>query len=1410
MKKHLLVFLFFLLLIPFIRTGFGADWPMWRYDENRSASCPEELPAELHLQWIRHLPVPKAAWPRNEDTKDKLQFDASYEPVVSGKTIFVPSMVRDSVTAYDTETGKEKWRFYAEGPVRFAPVAWQGKLYFISDDSYLYCVNATKGKLLWKFRGGPSDKKVLGNHRFISAWPARGGPVLHNGRIYFTASIWPFMGIFIHALNAETGKVVWTNSGSGSIYIKQPHNSPAFAGVSPQGYLAISGDRLLVSGGRTVPACYDLNKGTFLYYNCNSERGSGGYGVSVCKDGFINGGKVYDLFTGYGVFETPASVLADNAMYGVNKDGKLEAYSPDPNIERYTDKEGNKKVKGKPKKLWKASLQRKLNKVYIRAGSRLYGTDTREKIVAIDLFSGGKKARISWSADIEGSVWNMLAADNKLFVVSREGSIFCFGSQAGTPKDLKTAQEDILNRPGRQPRYVIDILKKMKVKKGYCLILGMDDGILINMVLRSSDLSVIGIDPDKKKIDRLRRVYDKAGLYGHRVSLHVGDPLLFRFPPYMAGLVLSENLKAAGLSSGRKFLQQVYSVLRPYGGVACLSIPKARVANFIKEAKKLSLPNLKLGRYGKSIVLIRSGALPGSADWTHQYCDPANTIASKDSIVKAPLGILWFGGPANAVILPRHGHGPSPQVAGGRLFIEGENLLRAVDVYTGCTFWERDFPGLGYYYRHTAHHPGANEIGSNYVSLPDAVYVIYKEAILKLDPVTGQTVREFTLADKNSGKPAKWGHISVWEDLLITTSSPLFIDLAKQHEAGDVPEDLRVIIEKNAEWFYLAGSHAQESWTQPDFDTKEWKRGKAGFGYGDNDDETVLHDMRKKYSTVYIRRKFDGKSAVHSAEMGLMIRYDDAFIAYVNGTEVLRVGVSKGRGRKAKGIPGHEAGDFEYFIIKDFRNYLQEDENVFAIEGHNTSRGSSDFSLDPSLVVSGKNGSEKKEMQRQLHEIDEVDINARHSSASKKLVVMDRNSGNILWTRDAAHNFRHNAIAVGAGKIFCIDKMSKKKISLLKRRGFEISEIPCLYALNARTGKVIWKTEENVFGTWLAYSEEHDVLVQAGSAFRDRAVDEVNRGITAYRGKDGSVLWENMQMKYSGPSILYHDQVIPSGYGGKAYSLISGESAEWGYSRNYGCNTAIASEHLIVFRSAAAGYYDLSNDGGTGNLGGFKSGCTSNLIAANGVLSAPDYTRTCTCSYQNQTSLAFVHDPDAEMWTFGGVQSKGRLGINFGAPGDRKAENATLWLDYPSVGGKSPELGIKTVPDKPEWFRFHSSAVKGGDLRWVAASGAEGLTKITVTLDNRTSRLYTVRLVFAEFELHRARERIFSIALQGKTVSRNFDIIKAAGSAAHSVIKEFRGIQIRDVLEIELVPSSGSPENSTVICGVELLVEEKP
>jgi outer membrane protein assembly factor BamB len=203
------------LLLTVFRTPSvpAADWPMWRGDTGRTGSVAEALPGKLHLQWTRDFPPLKPAFCGVR--QERLQFDRGYEPVVMGRTLFVSSSRNDSVSALDTETGAQQWRFYADGPVRLAPVATRGRVYFGSDDGFLYCLDAASGKLVWKARGAPSNRKILGNGRLISVWPVRGGPVVADDRVYFAAGVWPFEGVFVQALDARTGKTVWVNDRSG-------------------------------------------------------------------------------------------------------------------------------------------------------------------------------------------------------------------------------------------------------------------------------------------------------------------------------------------------------------------------------------------------------------------------------------------------------------------------------------------------------------------------------------------------------------------------------------------------------------------------------------------------------------------------------------------------------------------------------------------------------------------------------------------------------------------------------------------------------------------------------------------------------------------------------------------------------------------------------------------------------------------------------------------------------------------------------------------------------------------------------------------------------------------------------------------------------------------------------------------
>ena len=1175
---------------------FADDWPMWGRDAGRQGQMQTELPETLDLHWVRQKLPPRRAWPPQGDDGDKLEFDRSYEPIVLGDKVFVGSMVADRLTAYDLATGRELWRDYSDGPIRLAPAAGDGRVLVVSDDGHLVCLDAESGQRLWRFQAAPTGQRVLGNARMISMWPARGAPLLLDGIVYFGAGIWPMHGTFVYALQADTGEVVWSNTGDGTTWAAQPHGGAyAFAALAPQGYLAAAGDRLVVSGGRTPPVLLDRDTGELLHINLRAKP-HGGYRVRTDGEFYYNHGRRYRL-----------------------NDGQDEG-----------------------------------------------GGDLADAALA---------ARAAEVRDqLDSPIHAVVAARQRLLITTTAGTLYCFGA----PQEAEPETHQAVTRTARitddaAGERAEAILAETGIRDGYALWVGVgeEDLAVIEQLVLRSDLHVVGIDPAEERLPDLRRQLDDAGLYGTRVALlpFLPGQLSQQYPPYVSSLIVVSDPAMLDGGAGEEphdvffstaQLAELYDMLRPYGGQALLQTvqgsletPAARQA-----AAAWEPAHGRIEIVGNQVRLIREGAIPDTDDWTHQYSDSANTVFSRDQVVRLPLGLLWFGGPGNDDILPRHGHGPIPQVAAGRVILPGVDSLSARDVYTGRTLWQTEFPGLGHpftdlefeaqyqqgrsVFMHTRDGLGANYIGSPFVSLPDTIYVRYRTRILCLDPESGAIREQYMLPVADEDRDAAdWGHLSVWEDLVITTVEP----------------------------------HVFE-------------------------------------------------------EDGL-------------GTRFPRMADIKGR-----------------------------------------------------------------------------DWNA---TSSRRLVVLDRHRGEVLWTRAADVGFRHNAVVTAAGRMFVIDGLSDQALEALARRGRE-PDSPTILALDARTGEELWRTTNGVFGTWLGYSEEHDVLLQAGrrGGLRDLP-DEPNSRITALRGQDGAPLWQR-SVRYAGPLALRDRTVIlaitaRSGQN-RALDLLTGQDRQrrhpltdepqpWFYWRTYGCNTINASQNLLLFRSGAAGFADLESDGGTGSFGGFRSGCTNNLIPANGVLNAPDYTRTCSCSYHQQTSLAMIHMPHMDVWTANPLGRSNRpiarVGINLGAPGNRRAEDGTLWVETPPGGAPGPELDVRVQPDTVDWYRKHGLLIQASEgPSWVAASGGEGVTAIEI--GNLEHARYRVRLHFAEPRLEEAGQRVFDVLLQGETVLENWDLVQAAGGPDRGLVRQFT-VDAEGTLDIALRPVSESSA-PPVISGIELLTTE--
>ncbi|HOX06362.1 MAG TPA: PQQ-binding-like beta-propeller repeat protein [Planctomycetota bacterium] len=1343
----------------------AADWPAWRADAGRTAETAEKLPERLELRWSRRLPPLEPAWP--DDIR--LQFDAGYQPVLAGGLVLAASSREDALLAFDAATGEERWRFVADGPVRFAPYCWKGRAYLAADDGWLYCIALENGRLLWKRPGSPEPgRRVIGNGRLISVWPVRGAPVVADGKVYFAAGIWPFMGVFVHALDAETGEPVWTNSGCGAIFMPQPHYSPAFGGLAPQGYLAVNGDRLLVPNGRAVPACLRRSDGRLLYYRLANNGQNGNFFLATRGPLFFGSHGRFQLSDGanLGMLLT-RPVLAEGAFY----DGEP---TPPP-------KPGATPAGPQPQR-WaagKAGDYRRFTlrgddapRMLLKAGDRLVAADDgRVAILRVPGADGEAPVRM-WEAGMPGQPCAALFAGGRLVVATLAGEIRCYaapeaGAAAAREHPLPPAAV-----AGGEPR-AGRILEAAGRPEGWALVLGARSADLAAALAAAGGgrLQVVALAASEADLAAVRVGLARAGLPAARAAALQGRVGSAGLPPCAFSLVAVDDPEAAGCGGGAGFLREAFRVLRPYGGT--LACPEDRFAALEAAAAEAGLDGAELRRAGGLGLVVRARAPAGSGQWTHQYANAGNTVASEERLVRAPLGLLWYGGPSADKVLPRHGQGPIPQVAGGRLVIEGPDMLRALDVYTGRLLWEAELPGVGKVFDVSSHQPGANATGSNYVTLPDAVYVLHGAKCLRLDAATGKTAAEFAVPPAPgaaAAAEASWSWLAVRGRVLLAGVSP-----QEFYDPDFSPEELMR---------FIGETEALER-------ILKWLGGVRGFE---------------------LRPKADGeRSSAHVVRnLNLLLRSRDL----------------PGR---LPGKPPENAGALaaRIGVLLKSRPNLADD--------------------DPEL----------RELNRALLAMSCADVPGKERQppgarmtwngvSSSRLVAMDRTTGKVLWQLTARQGFVHNAVAMGGGQVYCVDRLPEHVLRWMKFNGRPVAGPPRLLALDAETGREAWSiVGDEAFAPWLGYSAEHDLLVQAARPSRD-SLPEYEKRMAVHRAADGKQLWKR-ELDYRGPPMLIggriHTQELAldllTGRAVERPAPLSGESVEWRLSRLYGCGSLLGCPTLLAFRSGTAGYWDLLRDAGTANLGGFKPGCTNSLIPADGVLAAPDYTRTCRCSFPVQCSVALVHDPSVEEWTFQGATWSGkpvrRAGINFGAPGDRLAPDGTLWIEWPSLGHISPDLPVECSPVRapdpevlpvfmppppkpgepaqevkpvpgPETFRMHSLEISGDGLRWVAASGLRGVERLAVDLGKGPARRYTVRLHFCEPDRLGPGARVFDVRVQGKAALRNLDIAAEAGGARRPLVREVQGVEVAERLELTFHPARGSA--AAVISGLEVRLEE--
>ncbi|MEO5642238.1 MAG: CotH kinase family protein [Bacteroidia bacterium] len=148
------------------------------------------------------------------------------------------------------------------------------------------------------------------------------------------------------------------------------------------------------------------------------------------------------------------------------------------------------------------------------------------------------------------------------------------------------------------------------------------------------------------------------------------------------------------------------------------------------------------------------------------------------------------------------------------------------------------------------------------------------------------------------------------------------------------------------------------TWKDPNFNDASWALSNGTVGYGDGDDSTIIAPAL----SVYQRISFNVADTGNIAIVALLIDYDDAYVAYLNGKEISRANIG------AQGFPPayntlafeeHEAvqyqtGDWSAFSLvagSMLDTIIRPGINTLAIQTHNYIGGMNDLSMIPALLL---------------------------------------------------------------------------------------------------------------------------------------------------------------------------------------------------------------------------------------------------------------------------------------------------------------------------------------------------------------------------------------------------------------------------------------------------------------------------
>ncbi|MCL4201586.1 MAG: PQQ-binding-like beta-propeller repeat protein [Pirellulaceae bacterium] len=804
------------------------DWPTARRDNQRSGVTAERLAPPLELCWTRRSPFPPAAgWslPVNgygaRKNKPEVSYDDAFRIVAVADRVYFASSAEDCVIALDAATGREIWRFFTGGSPRLAPVWWQGRLYSGADDGVFRCLDAGSGQLLWQIDAAPRPDLMLGFGRFSSLWPIRAGGMVEEGIAYFSAGLFPNHRIYLFAVDAEDGRIIW----------RRPVDGGGPESPVPQGYMLATSDSLFTTS-RVAPSRWRKQDGVridfdtpfpdvqnaheYRFYNGGSEAQvwNGRYLVygQACllaydpdrsrKDRWGKtrlGDLVFNWFNARAaVFHNDLAYLAtDDHVLAIEQRQLPEIAGQECRefeetykrlrVASYLDhleNHGRRKAEfgeddARVRELesgplrwgqaaweqWQAARPTLFQKFAARCRWMTPQISNESLILAGDvLYAGGENRVDAIDANTGRALWSHETSSCVRDLAVAQGRLYV--STIDGAIRCFTPSSNVADGETRSlaTDSLVEPLAPSRAadQRGYALVVGAGTMDLADLLDQTDGFRTEIVANDNTKVDELRRQLAGQKLYGGRACVRQADSAHLPYPPYLFDRVIAADATPDTVG-------ELFRVTRPCGGRLTVEFRAAGGDASSPNERDASVRDA----FGHQATVERSGdtwritrgPVPESRDWTHNYATAANTSSSEDPLVKGPFGVLWYGEPGPRQRIDRHATGPMPLVVAGRMFTVGYDLVLAYDAYNGTCLWQREIPGAA------RQHLPINT--SNLAADTDSLYVVVPGGLcLRLDAATGETVATYRVpvvpdglpevaAGRSSAAEVQWAWIAV-------------------------------------------------------------------------------------------------------------------------------------------------------------------------------------------------------------------------------------------------------------------------------------------------------------------------------------------------------------------------------------------------------------------------------------------------------------------------------------------------------------------------------------------------------------------------------------------------------------------------------------------------------------------------